>query len=370
MCPYSTYPVFSGIGFYKHTSLLRRFRGTLLIEIGSKVNYFSLQLAVFTTLNFISPKAKKKIMSTQESARDVPTNTLEDLVDSDLPYKIPLSSDHTNFDGAIRVRKKDIEKLSFTYFMRHPKRGIALIINNEEFDPHTKMNSRTGSTRDVEQLKKVLVDKLEFNVIIRNNMTVKQMKNIFEDISMTDHTQNDCFLCVILSHGEDGGIIYGTDGSVNLNDLISYILPNKCTSLTGKPKLFFVQACRGTKLDKGTEMKDAIGSFGAHATPVQKIPLWADVLIAYSSVPGHYSWRNSISGSWFIQSLCYILEQCGSELEIHQIMTKVNYHVAYNYESKSNDYQKNRMKQVPYVASMLTKELKFSPKEPAISEKH
>ena len=307
-------------------------------------------------------------MSTQENAGDAPSDTVEDLVDAFPSFRINLDSNHANLEEAMKVWRGDIEKLSFTYSMSHHKRGIALIINNEEFDPHTNMNSRTGSTRDVEQLKKVLVDKLEFNVIIRNNMTVKQMKNIFEDISMTDHTPNDCFLCVILSHGEDGGIIYGTDGSVNLNDLISYILPNKCITLAGKPKLFFVQACRGTKLDKGTEMKDAIGSFGAHATPVQKIPLWADVLIAFSSVPGYYSWRNCRNGSWFIQSLCYILEQYGSELEIHQIMTKVNYHVAYEYESKSNDYRMNRMKQVPYVASMLTKELKFSPKQPAISE--
>ena len=261
-----------------------------------------------------------------------------------------------------KAMEMDIDKFSSEYSMTHPKRGIALIINNEKFDRSTELPDRDGSTRDVKRLKKVLEDKLQFNVIIRNNKTVKQMKNLFEEMSLTDHTPNDCFLCVILSHGEDGGIIYGTDDSVALNDLFSYILPNKCTSLTGKPKLFFVQACRGTKFDEGTEMKDAIGSFGAHVTPVQKIPLWADVLIAYSSVPGHYSWRNDMNGSWFIQSLCDILEKEGSELEIHQIMTKVNYRVAYEYESKSKVDQWNGMKQIPYVASMLTKELKFSPK--------
>ena len=321
---------------------------------------------MFTTLYFISPKAKK-IMSTQERAGDVPTNTVEDLVDGCLPIRIRPSPDYNKLDEATEVNRRDIEKLSLSYSMNYPKRGIALIINNEKFDPRTTLGDRCGSIRDVERLKKVLADKLQFDVIIRNNKTVRQMKNIFEDISKTDHTQNDCFLCAILSHGKDGSIIYGTDDSVNLNDLISYILPNKCTSLTGKPKLFFVQACRGTKFDEGNDTTDAIGSFIDNTSQVQKIPLWADVLIAYSTVPGFVSWKNSINGSWFIQSLCYVLEQYGSELEIHQIMTKVNYHVAYEYESKSNDYRMNQMKQVPHVASMLTKELKFSPKEPATS---
>ena len=300
-------------------------------------------------------------MFTQENARDAPP------VSVDVPDAFA-AFNSIDIKKPVKVKNQDLDKLSFTYSMSHPMRGIALIINNEEFDPRTNMNSRTGSTRDVEQLKKVLADKLQFNVIIRNNMTVKQLKKIFEDMSLTDHTQNDCFLCVILSHGDDGGIIYGTDGSVNLNDLISYILPNKCASLAGKPKLFFVQASLGNKLDEGVEMEDATGSFGAHATQGQKIPLWADVLIASSSVPGFYSWRNCVNGSWFIQSLCNILEQNGSELEIHQIMTKLNNHVAYEYESKTTDYRMNRMKQVPHVASMLTKELKFSVKQPGISE--
>lgn len=37
---------------------------------------------------------------------------------------------------------------------------------------------------------------------------------------------------------------------------------------------------------------------------VNKIPMEADFLIAYSTISGYYSWRNSVNGSWFIQSLC------------------------------------------------------------------
>lgn len=295
-------------------------------------------------------------MSTQESAGDVSQYIVDALLYSQL------DTGCSTAEEAMEIQNTNIDKMSVPYKMNHAKRGIALIINNEEFHTRTGMTSRNGSSCDAESMKGIL-NKLGFEVIDRNNMTVKQMKLIFEDISADDHTNNDCFVCVILTHGDDGGIIYGTDDKIPLDDLISYILPNKCSTLAGKPKLFFVQACRGTKHDNGVEVHDAIGTMGSspRITPAKKIPLWADMLIAYSSVPGYYSWRNCRNGSWFIQSLCCILERFGNELEIQQIMTKVNFHVAYEFESRFNDETMNCMKQVPCIASMLTKELYFPP---------
>jgi len=47
---------------------------------------------------------------------------------------------------------------------------------------------------------------------------------------------------------------------------------------------------------------------------VNKLPMEADFLFAYSTVSGYFSWRNSTNGSWFIQSLCnYILNYFESE---------------------------------------------------------
>ena len=40
-----------------------------------------------------------------------------------------------------------------------------------------------------------------------------------------------------------------------------------------------------------------------------KIPLHADFLIAYSTIPGFYSWRNTTAGSWFVQALCHVLQR-------------------------------------------------------------
>ena len=72
-------------------------------------------------------------MSTQESTGDVPTDTVEDLMDA-WTFKICLNPNQTSLDEAMEVKRRDIDKHSSIYSMTHSKRGIALIINNEKFD--------------------------------------------------------------------------------------------------------------------------------------------------------------------------------------------------------------------------------------------
>ncbi|GAA6110312.1 caspase-7 isoform X1 [Tachysurus ichikawai] len=80
----------------------------------------------------------------------------------------------------------------------------------------------------------------------------------------------------------------------------------------------------------------------------------------YISRSGYYSWRNPGRGSWFVQALCNVLNESGKQLEILQILTRVNYMVANNFESWSEDSHFSEKKQIPCVVSMLTKELYFN----------
>ncbi|KAG7223621.1 hypothetical protein INR49_028515 [Caranx melampygus] len=76
---------------------------------------------------------------------------------------------------------------------------------------------------------------------------------------------------------------------------------------------------RGDKYDKGTCMVDA----DLECTS-EKLPVEADFLYAYSTAPGYLSWRNASTGSWFIQSLCEMLQLHYGQLELMQIMVRVN----------------------------------------------
>jgi len=57
------------------------------------------------------------------------------------------------------------------------------------------------------------------------------------------------FMMFILSHGEDGHF-YALNGKmISLEKIMEYFDGKKCPALRNKPKMFFVQACQGGKLN-------------------------------------------------------------------------------------------------------------------------
>ncbi|KAM7394464.1 hypothetical protein PAMP_021268 [Pampus punctatissimus] len=214
------------------------------------------------------------------------------------------------------------------------------------------MNQRNGTDVDAGNAMKVFA-KLGYKVKVYNDQTVEQMKQVLFAVSKEDHSSSASFVCVLLSHGDEG-VFFGTDGSVELKYLTSLFRGDRCKSLVGKPKLFFIQACRGTDLDAGIET-DSVED------DTTRIPVEADFLYAFSTAPGYYSWRNTMTGSWFIQSLCDMMSKYGKEMELQHIMTRVNHKVAVEFESISNSPGFHAKKQIPCIVSMLTKEMYFSP---------
>nr|AYC61977.1 caspase 3 [Anguilla japonica] len=240
---------------------------------------------------------------------------------------------------------------SFRYSLDYPSIGQCIIINNKNFDRSTGMNIRNGTDVDAGNMMKAF-GKLGYKVKVYNDQTVNQIKQVLRAASQEDHSRSASFVCVLLSHGDEG-ILFGTDGFVELKTLTGFFRGDRCTSLVGKPKLFFIQACRGTDLDGGVEADST-----ADGSP-EKIPVEADFLYAYSTAPGYYSWRNTASGSWFIQSLCEMMARHSRELEVMQILTRVNHKVALEFESSSTLPGFDCKKQIPCIVSMLTKEMYF-----------
>lgn len=241
---------------------------------------------------------------------------------------------------------------SFRYSLNYPCIGQCIIINNKNFDRSTGMNQRNGTDVDAANAMKVF-SKLGYKVKVYNDQSVNQMKQVLTSVAKEDHGSYASFVCVLLSHGDEG-VFFGTDGSVELKYLTSLFRGDRCKSLVGKPKLFFIQACRGTDLDAGIETDSADDG-------TTKIPVEADFLYAFSTAPGYYSWRNTMTGSWFMQSLCDMISKYGKEVELQHIMTRVNHKVAVEFESISHTPGFHAKKQIPCIVSMLTKEMYFSP---------
>uniref|UniRef100_A0A1B6DZR3 Caspase-1 n=1 Tax=Clastoptera arizonana TaxID=38151 RepID=A0A1B6DZR3_9HEMI len=248
-----------------------------------------------------------------------------------------------------------VPKNAIYYNMEHKKRGLALIFNHENFTiPHLK--ARTGTNADAENLKKTLIN-LGFEVRMYYDLTMEELDKVIEKASLFDHTDCDCLLMAVLSHGEQG-ILYAKNVPYKNDVLWMRFTADKCPTLAGKPKLFFIQACQGDKLDGGVTLTTQVDG-----SPSYKIPAHADFVIAYSTIPGFYSWRNTSRGSWFMQALCQELNEYGYTCDLLTILTSVNRRVAIDYESNVPDNSTmHAQKQIPCITFMLTRLLKFSQK--------
>lgn len=251
-----------------------------------------------------------------------------------------------------------VDRNSAYYNMNHKRRGMAIIFNHECFDIHS-LKHRNGTNADRDNLKHTLMG-LGFQVTVHDDLKSKDIFKILEQAALNDHSDCDCFLLAVLSHGEMG-IIYSRDTAYKPESLWTPFTADKCPTLAGKPKLFFLQACQGDKLDGGIVLENRTEVDGISMG--YKIPIHADFLIAYSTIPGFYSWRNTTNGSWFVQALCCELQEKGTSADILTLLTFVIQRVALDFESNTPGNQKmHQQKQIPCVTTMLTRLLHFTRK--------
>uniref|UniRef100_A0A672RFG8 Caspase-8-like n=1 Tax=Sinocyclocheilus grahami TaxID=75366 RepID=A0A672RFG8_SINGR len=189
-------------------------------------------------------------------------------------------------------------------------RGFCLIINNYDFRACT-LGNREGTDIDKERLE-VVFKWLGFEVLVEQDCNRHQILQVLRNLAARDHTPADCAVCCVLSHGRVEGIC-GVDGEiVTFRELIETLSPNECPSLCKKPKLFFIQACRGNNNQPAafpqTCSEDEDMLFSDAAVPRDSIPEMADYLLAMSTVPHYVSYREKSRGTWFIQSLCHSLQ--------------------------------------------------------------
>ena len=242
------------------------------------------------------------------------------------------------------------------YPMSKTPHGIAVVINNFEFhstvpgeDP---LPERRGSQVDEENLR-VTWEYLRYDVRILRNLTASELTRQLMQIALQNHEKYDSFVCCILSHGYLDGV-YGTDSKpIKINDIASLFKGHFCPTLADKPKLFFIQACRGDDEDKGVAVqKDAKGD--PDDALRHSLPSEADFLFGYATPPGNVSWRSPRYGSWYISKLCEVFVDYSPQQDLLSMLTIVNHKV-------SEAYTTQGFKQCPAPVTLLRKQVWFFP---------
>ena len=188
-------------------------------------------------------------------------------------------------------------------------RGICLVINNFNF---LGEEQRQGAKSDEEAIA-CLFNDLHFIVEIRQNLGGLGILKVAQEMAARDHSKYAAFVFFIMSHGDKKDVIYGVDNrKAGMEDIMSEFTPTTCPTLENKPKLFFIQACRGQKMDSRMQRLSASTDNIAEDS-IQMIhspdadianglsAREADFLLAFSTAPGYKAWRSKQAGSWFIR---------------------------------------------------------------------
>ena len=189
------------------------------------------------------------------------------------------------------------------YKLSRRPRGICLIINNLNF--HDRTNDREGAEVDEKELEK-LFRELYFIVCVRKDLQCGEMRKVAAVFAAQDHSQFDAFVFIVMSHGGDRDVISGVKGRhIRVEDLMVEFKAANCPTLQNKPKLFFIQTCRGSSKERLSPTPEGVDSDTAFipdsTLPRSVCPQEADFLLAFAAAPGYKAWRYPNYGSLFIQ---------------------------------------------------------------------
>ena len=191
----------------------------------------------------------------------------------------------------------DINKIKMMKYREVNKRcpAFAIILNNKNFDGQKERKGTDEDEINIRSLKEKFKGMIVFHEYTLKDLTADEIKGAFKMLATNDPTslsstevegalklfdedesttpvdkkrirlkkfekidfkKYSCFMAFIMSHGNEKGIT-GKDGNqVEIETLSSFFTPDQCEGLKDKPKIFFIQACRGSQKDVVGVMDD------------------------------------------------------------------------------------------------------------------
>ncbi|KAF5907712.1 chloride channel protein 1-like, partial [Clarias magur] len=235
------------------------------------------------------------------------------------------------------------------YPMSSSPRGLALVLSNVRFEAGlSDLDTRRGGEVDEEVLRRLFTE-LNFTVYLKKDLTLQAMRACIEQFArQPEHARSDCCVVCLLSHGVEGSI-YGIDGKLLELEWVFEQFDNAhCTLLQNKPKMFFIQACRGEEMDCGVDQLD--GDDSMQSTDCEqrdagreenhdrqnraseesegerlrvKLPQRSDMICGFATLKGTAAMRNTKKGSWFIQELNTAMRQKAKDTHLSDILVQL-----------------------------------------------
>ena len=183
---------------------------------------------------------------------------------------------------------------------------------NLENDETFSGRYREGAILDATKLACAIKGSFYIEYIEHHDKTAEEIREIIQTVKdkVNNEEYHSLFLC-ISSHGESNKV-FGTDEkAVNIEqEIINPLHNNQCPGLEGRPKIFFMNACRGStnpdyvprdsvKIDDASSMFEII-------SPIKELSVYSkvgDYMVVYSTPNDFSSLRYPKEGSPLIQTL-------------------------------------------------------------------
>lgn len=208
-----------------------------------------------------------------------------------------------------------------TYQITSKPRGYVLLVVNAEYDDRTL--NREAADTDL-KLWDELFTKLGYEVVVRKNADYKQMDEALNAFSSQKfHEEVDSCIVAISSHGTRDGILC-TDGMCYPQKTVLAKFNNlNCAALRLKPKLFFIQACRGSFSDDGVPLDKADSKSKPAPGKSHHLPTFTDILVAHSTLEDYKAHRNTKHGSWFVQIVTKVFMEKAYNSDVEKMLKEV-----------------------------------------------
>ncbi|XP_063959823.1 uncharacterized protein LOC129267802 isoform X2 [Lytechinus pictus] len=226
---------------------------------------------------------------------------------------------------------------------RSPQKGVAYILNNRLFSAGRE---RRGSEVDLQNVQH-LFTQLGYETIIDENSTAEKIRHNLDSLVRRINQEgakiHSSLVLFLMSHGTPRGILGTDELEISIEEIIGRLSGKNCHALVEKPKIVFIQACRGRKcttctviiekknlqqsavdgdsvlFDYREEPEDYLRRRGVatddgvypssktipdHSLEVDSLPDNTDIYVAYATSYGYFSVRDTVKGSWFVQATC------------------------------------------------------------------
>ncbi|XP_071161890.1 caspase-7-like [Mytilus edulis] len=312
-----------------------------------------------------------------------------------------------------RHEKNNVCSHIYDFKFEHSNRRVAiLIINSFKI---SEQPERPFADEDKTKMKK-LFELLDFEVIVLENRKSGDLWEDLQAINREIENNCDCLACVISSHGAEipiasssetspqprHHVLYTEDNIIPTDTILQLFNDENCPNLQGKPRIFFIQACRSifdiapkSEVDEGytidlvqdqvdidkvpEKTKETLAdTHGRHeeeennlsnCKPIEPvdfclIPCYEDYLVMFSSSSGKLGWSDKGKGGWLMYCLFTVFEELlDTNFEnFLQILSRVCGKMATDLETSHRNKMYNETKSAAVIYHMLTKDLYLRPK--------